>query len=149
MEHENIKHKWRVFNINSQQDILFVENLIKQSGSKSCAREAAYVRRLIWQCGKHPEKLLCEIVDECAFYMMTLTKKYARGAFTIVKEDMHGKGYGKMLNQRRFIRMKQLGLNTFKFRTNMAEPAFLFWQKQGAKIVGVHNDDFEMEIKIQ
>ena len=93
-----MEHNWRLFNRNDNNDIQLVEKLTRESGSVSCKKESAYIRRLIWQTKDLPEKLLCEIVDDCAFYMMTLTKCHARGAFTIVHKDKHGQGYGKLLN---------------------------------------------------
>ena len=45
--------------------------------------------------------------------------------------------------------MKQVGIDTFKFRTNQNEEAINFWLAQGAKIVDVNGNDYEMELKIK
>lgn len=44
--------------------------------------------------------------------------------------------------------MKYSGIKTFKFRTNINERAINFWTRQGAKIVGIKDNDYEMEINI-
>ncbi len=45
--------------------------------------------------------------------------------------------------------MKYGGIQTFKFRTNINERAINFWQRQGARIVGLKGDDYEMELTIK
>lgn len=45
--------------------------------------------------------------------------------------------------------MKRAGIDTFKFRTSQKEEAIKFWLAQGARIVDVNGDDYEMELKIK
>lgn len=81
--------------------------------------------------------------------MCTRCKKHIRGILTVVREDMHRKGLGRLINSHRLLMMKQVGIDTFKFRTNQNEEAINFWLAQGAKIVDVNGNDYEMELKIK
>ena len=67
---------------------------------------------------------------------------------TVVRQDMQGKGL-KLINLHRLIMMKRAGIYSFKFKTNKNEKAVNFWLKQGAKIMDVKGEDYEMEIKIK
>lgn len=139
---------WREFDRNNESDIKLLERLCRESGSKSVKREAAYIRRAIFLTKDKPQNLWCWIYDDCAFYMCTQCKRHIRGILTVVHKDMHRKGLGKLINNHRLMLMKYNGIDTFKFRTNQSEDAIKFWLAQGAKIVGVNGDDFEMELKI-
>lgn len=138
---------FRQFRRNAPEDIKLLESLVRDSGSKSCAKERAIMRRTIFYT--KPENLWCEIYNEVAFYMCIRCKKHIRGVFTIVRKDYHGKGLGKLINDRRLQRMYYAGIDTFTFRTNRNEPAINFWLKQGARIVDIKGNDYEMELKIK
>lgn len=45
--------------------------------------------------------------------------------------------------------MAEAGVDTLTFRTSMYEDAQHFWLKQGAKIMDVKGDDYEMQLKIK
>lgn len=45
--------------------------------------------------------------------------------------------------------MQRAGIDTFKFRTNQNEDAIKFWTAQGARIVDVNGNDYEMELIIK
>lgn len=140
---------WREFDRNNMDDVRLLENLCRDSGSPSVAREAAYIRKAIWLTKDKPQNLWCEIYDDIGFYLCTRCKSHVRGILTVVHKDYHGHGIGKIINDRRLLRMKYCGIQTFKFRTNINERAINFWQRQGARIVGLKGDDYEMELTIK
>lgn len=139
---------WRKFDRNNIDDVKLLERLCKESGSASVAKEAAYIRRAIWLTKDKPQNLWCEIYDNLGFYMCTQCKSHVRGILTVVHKEHQGKGLGKIINDRRLQRMYKEGIDTFKFRTNINEKAIDFWVRQGAKIVGLKGNDYEMELKI-
>ena len=140
---------WRKLDRNNINDIRLLEDICRKSGSPSVAKERAYIRRAIYLTKDKPDNLWCYIYNDCAFYMCTRCSKHIRGILTVVREDMHRKGLGKLINNHRLRKMKQTGVDTFKFRTNQNEDALKFWLAQGATIVGVNGNDFEMELKIK
>lgn len=140
---------WRAFNRNSTEDIRLLERLCRESGSPSVKKEAAYIRRAIFLTKDNPEKLWCWIYNECAFYMCTRCRKHIRGILTVVHKDMHRKGLGRLINNHRLLMMQRAGIDTFKFRTNQNEDAIKFWTAQGARIVDVNGNDYEMELIIK
>lgn len=141
--------EWRKFNRNSVEDIKLLENICKNSGSNSVKKAASYIRRAIYISKEKPENLWCWIYGDVAFYICTRCKNHVRGIITVVRQDMQGKGLGKLINLHRLIMMKRAGIYSFKFKTNKNEKAVNFWLKQGAKIMDVKGEDYEMEIKIK
>ena len=139
---------WREFNRNSMEDIRLLESICRNSGSPSVKKEAAYIRRAIYLTKDKPQNLWCWIYNDCAFYMCTRCKKHIRGILTVVRADMHRKGLGRLVNNHRLVMMTRAGIDTFKFRTNQNEEAVKFWTAQGARIVDVNGNDYEMELKI-
>ena len=71
-----------------------------------------------------------------------------RGIDTVVMARYHGRGWGKALNDRQLARMRAAGIPLFRFRTNRDGSALGFWLKQGARIVDVRGEDYEMELRI-
>ena len=140
---------WRQFNRNRKSDIRLLERICRESGSVSVAKHAAFLRTAVWHTEEHPENLWCEILNDVAFYMCTRCRNHVRGVDTVVMEKYHGRGWGKLLNDRRLARMKAEGIPLFKFRTNRDDSALGFWLKQGAQIVDVRGDDYEMELRIK
>lgn len=139
---------WREFRRDSPGDIRLLERICRESGSASVARHAAFLRTAVWHTEAHPQNLWCEILNDAAFYMCTRCRKWVRGVDTVVMERYHGRGWGKALNDRRLARMRAAGIPLFRFRTSRDGSALGFWLKQGARIVDVRGDDYEMELRI-
>lgn len=140
---------WRKLDRNNINDIRLLEDICRKSGSPSVAKERTYTSRAIYLTKDKPDNLWCYIYNDCAFYMCTRCSKHIRLIFTVVREDMHRKGLGKLINNHMLRKMKQAGIDTVTFRTNQNEDALKFWLAQGATIVGVNGNDFEMKLKIK
>lgn len=140
---------WREFRRGNSGDIRLLERICRESGSASVRRGAAFLRTAVWHTEAHPENLWCEILNDAAFYMCTRCRAHVRGVDTVVMERYHGRGWGKALNERRLARMRAAGIPLFRFRTNRDNSALGFWLKQGAQIVDVRGDDYEMELRIR
>lgn len=124
---------WRKFNRNNPNDINLIKEICKKSGSKSVRGEVSYIDVCLWRTKDNPDSLWCYIYNDCAFYLCIRCKKHIRGALTVVREDMHRKGVGKLINNHRLVMMKRAGIDTFKFRTNRNEDAIKFWLAQGGE----------------
>lgn len=140
---------WRKLDLYNEADFNFMVELTKQSGSKSCKKEVSSLGVARFHNREHPEKVLAYAYGDIAYYLCFLRRNYCRGLFTIVRQDMHRKGIGRLINNHRLLMMKNYGIDTFRFRTNQNEDALKFWLAQGAQIVGVKGNDFEMELKIK
>lgn len=135
---------WRPFNRYRKSDLRLLERICRESGSESVRKHAAFLRTAIWQTKDRPDRLWCEILNDAAFYMCVRCKAHVRGVDTVVMERYHGRGWGKALHERRLARMREAGIGRFTFRTNRDGSALGFWLKQGARIVDVVGDDYEM-----
>ena len=140
---------WREFRRDNRGDVALLERICRESGSESVKRGAAFIRTALWHTKDAPDRLWCEILNDAAFYLCTRCRGHVRGIDTVVMERYHGRGWGKALNDRRLARMKAAGIPLFRFRTNRDNSALGFWLKQGAQIVDVNGDDYEMELRIK
>lgn len=95
------------------------------------------------------DKVYCECYGDKGFYFATKAKTHARLIEIAVRDEHKGQGIGKLLLYRLLGRMKADGLHKLTFRTPMNESAQHFWLKQGAKIMDVKGDDYEMQLKIK
>lgn len=139
----------RQFDRNSKADILLLESICKESGSKAVAKERAYIRRVIWETQNHPDDLWCEIYNDCAFWMAVKRKNYVRSVFTVVRADKHKQGIGDLLHRRRLRRCIEAGCTVLKMRTSQNERAIDYWvNKQNAVVVGLNGNDFELEFHL-
>lgn len=93
-------------------------------------------------------KYWCEIYDTRAFYFATVARTHIRLIGIAVKDDCKGQGIGKATLYRLLQRMAEAGVDTLTFRTSMHEDAQHFWLKQGAKIMDVKGDDYEINMLV-
>lgn len=140
----------REFDRNNPADQRLIENICKESGSPVVAKEANFIRRAIWNTKDHPENLWCEIYDDCAFWMAIKCKNTVRSVFTVVRQDRQKEGIGNILHRRSLRRCMEAGISTLRRHTSQNERAIDYWtQKQGATIVGLNGNDFELEFRIK
>lgn len=120
-----------------------VEEIAKNCGSKSVKSSYTYLDKMYYY---NPSKFVCVIVDDCAFFAGTLCKKHFRLLELAVKEENQKMGYGKKLMgmMKQMCRKKEIEKITF--RTSRQEDALYFYERMGAKIVKMKDEDFEMEI---
>lgn len=77
-------------------------------------------------------------------------KNTVRSVFTVVRQDRQKEGIGNILHRRRLRRCMEAGISTLRMRTSQNERAIDYWtQKQGATIVGLNGNDFELEFRIK
>lgn len=132
--------------IEKQFDEKKVEYIARNCGSKSVKQSIVYLRRAHYN---NPSKFVCVIVDDCAFYAGTICKSHFRLLELAVMEDEHRKGYGRILIGLMRQLCKQNGLEKITFRTSRKEDALYFYEKMGAKIVKIKDEDFEMELPMK
>ena len=95
------------------------------------------------------DKILCERYREQGFYFVTVGKKHGRLIEIAVHRDHKGKGLGKKLLYRLLTNLKRRGISKLTFRTPIDEDAQGFWIHNGAKIVGLKDNDYEMELNFK
>lgn len=133
---------WRTYDHNL--DDKCVKDICYNCGSKSLKATYPFFRRAMYY-GKY----WCEVYDAQAFYFATVARNHIRLIGIAVKDDCKGQGIGKATLYRLLQRMAEAGVDTLTFRTSMHEDAQHFWLKQGAKIMDVKGDDYEMQLKIK
>lgn len=127
-------------------DLRTIEHIIKQAGSPSLKKEAAYLRTAKF-FGKG--KFKCGIISGGAgFYAGTLNKEHFRLVSIAVVEKEHGKGYGTAMMLEIIKQCRRRKIKKITLRTNRQEQAVNFYKKFGGKIVGINGEDYEMEIPI-
>lgn len=121
-----------------------VEEIARMCGADSVRGSISYISAPFIRENKN---FLCEVFDERAFFAGTMCKKHFRLYELAVKDEEHGKGYGKAM----LLRIKQLcrqrGVQKITLRTSKDETAIDFYKKIGGTIVGEKDGDYEVEIK--
>ena len=114
----------------------------------NCGSEAMKGAYNYFRCAKFYSKWWCEIYDDKGFYFATVARNHARLIAIAVRNEHKGQGLGREILYRLLRRLSGAGLDTLTFRTPMNEEAQYFWLKQGAKIMDVKGNDYEMQIKL-
>lgn len=130
--------------------ISYDENLIKEisrnCGSKSILEGFAYYRSMRHF---HPETFWYDFHERKGYCVAYKGKKHARLIGIAVRSDCQGQGIGRRLFLRLISRAKQAGLSKVTFRTSIFEEAQHFYAKMGCNVVGLKDNDFEMEYIIK
>lgn len=114
-------------------------------GSKSMKNTFAYFRMMQHNS---PQTFWCEFEGEDGFYVANRGRDHVRLVGIAVRSSAQGRGIGKKLFFSLLSRAKQDGLSKVTFRTSIYERAQDFYAKMGCKVVGLKDDDFEMEYSI-
>ncbi len=122
-----------------------VRDIIRASGSPSLLAEEPYLRRAKFY-GK--DKFICEMIENKAFYAGTVAKTHFRLVGIAVSKEAQGRGYGTVMMKRIIAICRKRGLKTITLRTNRNETAANFYKKFGGKVVGVKENDYEMEVRV-
>lgn len=130
---------WSAYNDKIVKDICF------SSGSKVTKRTYSFLRRITFFS---KEKVLSEVFEDKSFYFALLDKNHCRLIELAVKEEHQNKGLGKTTLNRLLLKMKQNGIKKMTFRTPIDEKAIDFWLHIGAKIIGLKDNDYYMELNI-
>ena len=121
------------------------ERIARASGSKAVKSTIAWLRRANYH---NPEKFVCEIIDDCAFYAATICKKHLRLYEIAVDKSKQRIGLGSALMSRMRSLCIERGLQKITLRTAKDEDAIKFYQRHGGYIVGEKDNDWEVEIRI-
>lgn len=122
-----------------------VENIARDSGSKAAKQSVAWLRKA---CYNNPNRFICEILDETAFWAGTVAKSHLRLYEIAVRTQNQRKGYGRAMISRIKSLCRERGLSRITLRTSKQESAVDFYLKNGARIVGEKGSDWEMEILV-
>lgn len=106
---------------------------------------AAYFRKALYV--SQPSKFWYGMFLTCAFYYGNVAKDHFRLVALAVDSDHQGFGFGSMMLLRIIKRCEENGLHRITFRTHKLGKALSWWLKQGARIVGSKDGDYEMLIE--
>lgn len=132
---------WRNYNHITDDKVL--KDICYNCGSASVKSTYPFFRRAMYY-----GKWWCELYGDKGFYFATVARNHIRLIAIAVRKEHRGQGLGKKILFRLLQRLSVAGLDTLTFRTPMNEEAQHFWLKQGAKIMDVKGNDYEMQIKI-
>lgn len=132
---------WRSYNHNTDDKLL--KDISYNCGSASVKSTYPFFRRAMYY-----GKWWCELYGDKGFYFATVARNHIRLIAIAVRKEYRGQGLGRKILFRLLQRLSGAGLDTLTFRTPMNEEAQHFWLKQGAKIMDVKGNDYEMQIKI-
>lgn len=136
---------WRTYDHNL--DDKCIKDICYNCGSKSLKATYPFFRRAMYL--SKMGGVWCELFGDQSFYFATVARTHIRLIGIAAKDDCKGQGLGKAALYRLLQRMAAVGIDTLTFRTSMHEDAQHFWLKQGAKIMDVKGDDYEMQLKIK
>lgn len=123
-----------------------VKDICKASDSEITRKTYGFIECMNYRCG---DKAMCEIFDNKGFYFATRAKNHIRLIEIAVRTEYQGQGLGRKVLNRLLTRAKALGITKITLRTPINEKAAEFWLHIGAKIVGLKDNDYEMELNIE
>lgn len=133
------------YDVNFDLNIDLIKEVSKKSESKAVKSAAAYFRFLKYHS---PDKLWGFSVDDVAFLFGIFAKKHFRLAEIAVTSENQNKGYGSFMLAVLFGECAFRGVSVITFRTSQQESSWLWYKKQRAQVVGVKNNDYEMEFRL-
>lgn len=131
-----------------------VKSICHDCGSASAKASYSFVRRLLFvNGGKVRSKVWCKVWRKhgkpVCFYFAFRNRNSVRLIEIAVIADEQRKGLGKMMLNTLLADMKMARFDTLTFRSPIYETAIDFWVRQGTKIVGQKNNDYEMKLTIK
>lgn len=118
----------------------------KSCGSKSIQNGYNFYRRLKFL---NPDGFWFDFYGNDAYYVASKGKNAVRLVGIAVRSDCQKKGIGRMMFYRLVRRAKEAGISRITFRTSIYEDAQRFYARLGCAVVGLKDDDFEMEYTIK
>lgn len=116
--------------------------IAKESGNEQLKRDVKYMR-LIFRSGK---KCVAERFEDKAFWMGYHNKDHLRLVGIGVRKDLQRNGFGRFMLQRVKLYSKGAGYKKVLTRTFDGVDFYMKWG--GARITGMKDDDFLMEMDI-
>lgn len=121
-----------------------VDAICRNCGDKTMSASAAYFRKALYV--SQPGKFWFGIFGDKGFYYGNVGNNHFRLVALAVALEFQGEGYGFMILCRLIQRCEEQGLREITFRTHKCGKALNWWRKQGAEVVGVKGDDYEMRL---
>lgn len=131
------------FDYKSDRGLKALKTICKQTGSTALKKTFEYLRILFYFTP--PEKVFAEFIPNIAYCIATVSKNHVRLVDIGVVENHQHKGIGKLLLTRLLAHARHLRINKITLRTSSEETAFMFYQKLGFHVVGMKDNDLEME----
>lgn len=128
-------------------DKAIVRDVCYNCDSPVSKRSASYIDFQYHRIPK--EKIMTECYGQAAFYFATVGTGHGRLIEIAVRREYKGRGMGRKVLMRLLSRLKAKGIYRLTFRTPIAEPAQDFWVHMGARIVGLKDDDYVMELNFK
>lgn len=122
-----------------------IGDIAKDCNSASVKKSIAWLRRAHFN---NPDKFICEVIDNVAFWAADICRKHMRLYEIAVKSGNQRAGYGRMMVFRMLKICQEKGLEKITFRAAKNETAVEFYKKLGATITGEKGEDWEMELKV-
>ena len=122
-----------------------IKEICADCSSDNVRRAYAYIRFATF----HQKDVLCEVLDDVAFYVCYFGKKHCRLVELACKESHHRQGYGSAALKRIVEACKQRDIQTITFRCSSEEGFAWFYIAHGAQIVGKKGEDYEMELRLE
>lgn len=114
----------------------------RNSGSASVAGAGTNLRFFAhWQ----PKGFFYLSCDDCAFIGGAFQKKHFRLVEFCVKKDCQKQGYGKFLLNELEKECYKRKVSKITLRTSRTEDARSWYERHGFQVVGIINNDWEME----
>ena len=129
-------------NVSYEFDLDLIKRVAKNCGSAAVKSAPSYLSTLRYWSG---DRFLCITVDGVSFLGGSFTKKHFRLAEIAVEMEQQKKGYGKLLLKLLQSECIKRNIHKITLRTAQAETAYQWYLNQGAQIVGLNKDDYEME----
>ena len=120
-----------------------IRRICGSCGSKNVKDAFAYIRFVAFR----QRDVLCEVIDETAFYVCYFGKGHCRLVELACDELSHGNGYGTAALMRIRAACEDRGIPKMTFRCSESEGFAGFYIRHGAVITGRRGGDYEMELE--
>lgn len=135
----------RRYNVRYEFDPELVKRVSKKCGSAAVKSAPSFLSTLKHWSGK---QFWGFTVDGVAFCYGAFAKKHFRLAEIAVEEEHQSAGYGRFMMSVLMAECAKRNIHRITLRTSMEETAYEWYLKQGAQIVGLNKNDYEMEFVI-
>lgn len=129
----------------SNRNMRQLKQICDKAGSPALKRTFEYLRILFYF---NRDKVVSEFIPDIAYYVASVSKNQVRLVDIAVNQAYQKRGIGTQLINRIKEIAKAKGVNRITLRTSSEETAFMFYQKQGFREVGMNENDIEMELII-
>lgn len=125
-----------------QYDVELIKRVSKNCGSASVIDAPNYARAI-----KHWSKSRFYVmtVDNAAYCFGSFSNNHFRLAEIAVEKQYQKQGIGKLMLSIVMAECQRRGVHKITLRTSRAERAYKWYLNNGAQVVGINDDDYEME----